>query len=265
MTGLEAGYDTDVLTFVQGVIIPAPVKTFNGTGRWFAEISSDKSGSTVSVAVRMHGSGNPPGGGDPLIEVFAFRPTNLSGPMGDQPHLYLLVNWLCKNWAPQRFAIEQTRNIAKGFAPEFASTQTGVAAPYQPFVNDDLYDDPPIVRLERRRYGLEELAGLLLTQGILDGVAEAAKHDLSLTVSHDQIVQVVGEYLDDSGLVVSVTVEPVRSALPVSQVIHPGGTWSGAELDLTSFAYPNAVVDFQWSSKSNLQFFRLHSRQAILV
>ncbi|MDW9650166.1 hypothetical protein GOB33_18940 [Sinorhizobium meliloti] len=265
MKGLEGGYDPNVLNFVQTAMAPAVTQTFDGNGRWYAKLSPGTSGSTIDMEVLLDPAGTSPGSADPLIEVFAFRPVDPSGPSGDQPHLYLLVNWLRKNWAPQRLAVEQTRNINVGFAPEFGSTAAGVGAAYQPFVNVDLYQDLPPVRLTRRKYRMEELAGLLLSQGILENLDEAAKHDLSLTVSHDQVVQVTGEYLNASGNISGVTVQPVRSALPISQVIHAAGAWSGVEVDLTSFAYPNAVVDFQWSSKSNLQFFRVHSRRAVLI
>ncbi|KAB1110485.1 hypothetical protein F4V89_23045 [Neorhizobium galegae] len=264
MKGLEAAYDPDILNFVEAAMTPTSTQTFNGNGRWYAKLSRGNP-SSLSTQVLLDPAGTSPGAGDPLIEVFAFRPVDPSGPSGDEPHLYLLVNFLCKNWAPQRLAIEQTRNINVGFAPEFGSTAKGIGAAYQPFVSLDLYEDLPPVRLARRKYRMEELVGLLLSQGVLENLGEAAQHDLSLTVSHDQIVQVTGEYLNASGNVVAVPIEPVRSALPVSQVIHLAGAWSGVEVDLTSFAYPNVVVDFQWSSKSNLQFFRIHSRRAILI
>lgn len=263
MTNLQAGYDNEVLRFVQAAMIPAPAQSFSDLGRRYARLSQGPSPSTLKVELLV-GGGVAPKPGGPLIEVFAFRAVDAAGPPTDQPHIYLLVNWLCKTWVPQRLSVEQTRNVNVGFAAEFGSSGLGLGTAYQPVSNVDLYNFPAI-RLQRRRYALADFVDLMLAKGVLETLEEAAKHDLSITVSHDQVLVVEGEYLDAAGKIATVDGPPVRSALPLLQIKHAGGTWSGAEVDLTSVAYLNLVIDFQWSSRSNLQFFRLQSRRAVLA
>ncbi|MGO8038229.1 hypothetical protein [Rhizobium leguminosarum] len=265
VANLEAGYEDEVLQFVKAAMTPAPWQPFNGANRWYARLYEAIPSSTLAIDVLNDPSNRKPEASDPLIEVFAFRAVDPAGPKSDQPHLYLVINWLCKNWTPQRLAVEQTRNINVGFAPEFGSTAIGRGAIYQPFFNLDLYSKLPVARLERRKYALAELVDLLLVGSALEDAEDASKYDLSITVSHDQIVEVEGEYLNASGDIRATTARPLRSSLPVAQVIHPYGVGSGAEIDLTSINYFSLTFDFQWSSKSNLQFFRLHSRRAALV
>lgn len=121
------------------------------------------------------------------------------------------------------------------------------------------------LQLARRKYALEEFLGLLLMPAILEDLREAGRQDLSISVSHDQLLQIAGEYMETTGTIVSVAVPPSRSALPKTQVVHNAGSWAGAEIDLSSFPYPTGVVDFQRSSEGNLQFFRVEGRRIILV
>lgn len=259
---LEQAYGSAVLSFVENAIRPATPSSDDFSGRWYAKIKTRDRQSALSIDILNHDNGSSPGPGSPMIEVFAFRPEDRQGGTGDQPHLYLLVNWLCKNWAPHRLSIEQTRNF--GFAREFVTSSITNGTVYQPFVSADLYREPA-VRLEPRVYLLEDLTELLLSQGLVEDLDEAAKHDLSLTISHDQNIRVIGEFMDGRGDIQSNFAPPVRSALPVSHIIHAGGSWSKVEVDLTAIGYSDVIFDFQWSSKRNLQFFRLHSRRAVIV
>jgi hypothetical protein len=187
----------------------------------------------------------------------------------------LLVNVLLPIWSPRALGMVQTRNLLPStaggsplgpdFGRDFAEVST-IAAPqglYQPF--EARVVPPSAVKLARQQYSVTDI----VTKLLLNDVSLPANSNnwnapgayLSVTVSALQVAHtfessVSGGVVQDPGPqgtpFSSFVVRNYRFDPAVPADYTKALDWFEADTSIVDYSF-----DFQWSSASNLQFFRL--------
>jgi hypothetical protein len=155
----------------------------------------------------------------------------------------LMLNAIVPVWKPAALGIVHARNIRKAFAPDIAQI-TAVVLPdrfHQPFVSAR----GPALTLARRPYSVREIVAAFA----LADVDESQRHDVSVTVSHWQRRAFPASA--GAGQQSAVNQE---SSFPLANVVQEKSASVTVEFDAD---YDDFLLDLQWSSDTNLQFFRI--------
>jgi|GEM_PF-3296260 len=155
----------------------------------------------------------------------------------------LMLNAVVPVWKPAALGIVHARNVRKAFAPDIAQI-TAVVLPdrfHQPFVGTR----GPALTLSRRPYSVREIVTAF---GLAD-LDESQKHDISVTVSHWQ--RRAFPAAAAAGQQSAVNQE---SSFPLANATQRKNESSMIEFDPD---YNDFLLDLQWSSDTNLQFFRI--------
>jgi hypothetical protein len=156
----------------------------------------------------------------------------------------LMLNAIVPVWKPAALGIVHARNVRKVFAPDIAQI-TAVVLPdrfHQPFVSAR----GPALTLARRPYSLREIVAAFA----LADVDESHRHDVSVTVSHWQR----RAFPASAGAGEESAVNQ-ESSFPLANAVQQTSTSSTIEFDPD---YDDFLLDLQWSSDTNLQFFRIN-------
>ncbi len=177
--------------------------------------------------------------------LFAASPENLAPCDESAPRttFILMIDVLVPVWDRTAVGIVQLRNARHGFAPELAQT-TQVVLPerfHQPF----LTAPGPALTLPRRPHSIAELVDAF---AFADPNA-AKQHDISVTVSHLQL----RTFPAATGPQQPANVAQA-SAFPLSNPRKSTKSVQDVEFDPD---YDDFLLDVQWSSATNLQFFRV--------
>jgi hypothetical protein len=185
----------------------------------------------------------------------------------------LLANREAPVWHSAVIGVVQTRNYftqetadaGHDFAPQFqeVSQEASDYVAYQPVV--PVKSTSMVKTLSSRRFTIVSLVqGLLgdLLSGVdpTNGVVDPWKNfDLVVTVNHDQQLTVGGQMFDQSKrTVVPSNLDFAASGFPL-QVFRcnaPLAATSNPNIEFPA-PYQDFRVDFQWSSSSNMPFFRI--------
>jgi hypothetical protein len=155
----------------------------------------------------------------------------------------LMLNAIVPVWKPTAFGLVHARNVRKAFAPDIAQI-TAVVLPdhfHQPFVSAR----GPALTLPRQPHSVRDI----VTAFGLSDLDESQLHDISVTVSHWQRRAFPASA--GSGQQSAIVQE---SSFPLANVVQQKSTSSAIEFDP---AYDDFLLDLQWSSDTNLQFFRI--------
>ncbi|MET0752757.1 MAG: hypothetical protein ABWZ66_05270, partial [Pyrinomonadaceae bacterium] len=181
----------------------------------------------------------------------------------------LLVNLQVPIWDEVALGLVQERNVSKEFATAFQQTSllTTSEQKYQPLLTVDLPAERPDLplTLPNRRVSAAELVRSALRLNninLLSDMDAWRDFDLSITVFHRQQTFVRSLFIDNQqnaakGLM------PIfgKSLFPLSTRYIKKGATPEQNTPITWFdtKYKDFSIDFQWSSQSNLQFFRVQN------
>jgi hypothetical protein len=217
--------------------------------------------------------------GDPTsnAEAFLFNVAGASSAV--QNAFVLLVDRIVSVWDRQALAVWQTRNEQTAHAPEqdFAPAFGESAAAsstqlFQPtlFLNAadilrrqmrDPTATPPPLTMPRSIDTPDALVGQLVKAGLLDSNGERWRtSDIAITVHHEQQTALPGQFPNPFQLGTQSTSVPRPTSLfPLVAFRAAAGINSDWIRQCAFFPTPIIAfsVDFQWSSATNLQFFRL--------
>jgi hypothetical protein len=191
--------------------------------------------------------------------LFSIEPEQ-TGSSATLPLSYVLVvNLLVPVWQPSSIGLVHKRNVFNDFAPEFglASALISDVAPYQPIIESDLTSQEP------RRWSSDKrnisVAGIVQEVLRLRGVNRLADadswrdFDVSVKTFQVQRTQVRALFSTAKGL----TELTGPSPFPLLNRFVKGGDRAAQEEPYNWFPpfYREFIVELQWSSRSNLQFF----------
>jgi hypothetical protein len=186
------------------------------------------------------------------FEVAVLAPATSTSTQSHIARVLLLVNATVSSWEPKAFRLLQTRNF-EGFAARFhqSSLASGEPLAYQRTVARDLATESAV--LIPRQLTLERF--LHATVGrYFSGEPKPrwADFDLSITIRHHQLMTWL---CAGSGSTQREVGHTVRASFPLLNYRHRPG--SNARSISLPAPYTDFLVDFQWSSATNLQFLRL--------
>lgn len=184
--------------------------------------------------------------------LFASAPAGASLCDGKVPRstFLLAVSVVARVWSLGAVGLTQSRNVGRSFAPELGQL-TRVVAPdalHQPLL---VRDGADLGVLPRASYSLHDLLGRLQLVDASESAPLWKASDLSVTIAHHQRRAFPSAH---PGVEELLPAPP--SAFPLD---NPRFTAPVADAAAIHFdpAYTEYLLDFQWSSHSNLQFFRL--------
>jgi hypothetical protein len=155
----------------------------------------------------------------------------------------LMINVRASVWKPSAIGIVHARNTRHAFAPDVAQV-TAMVFPerfHQPFL--DLKG--PALSLPRRPHAVREIVSAF---GLAD-LDESQRHDISVTISHRQ-----HRAFPASSAQHEQTVIAQESSFPLGNTRQVKNATALIEFEPD---YRDFLLDVQWSSDTNLQFFRI--------
>jgi hypothetical protein len=236
-------------------------------------VATIQPGPPVGLTVTPGTSGDP----STYAEAFLFQVTGMPGAASSG--FALLINRRASVWYQQALGIVQTRNEAtasqpaQDFAPAFGETAAASAAQlFQPILLLDAAalqqamaggaTNVPPLPIPRSTNTLEALLLQLVAAGLLDKNGQQWNtQDLSVTVHHEQQATLPGQFPAPFQLQPqSIPVPRATSRFPLLPFRAAAGSsdWTKT-IALFPTPYQQFSVDFQWSSPTNLQFFRLNN------
>jgi hypothetical protein len=205
-----------------------------------------------------------------VADAVLFKVVDPSGSSTPQtlPTYVLLANREVQVWNRSYLGLVQTRNpsdLSSGldFAGEFGqvSEEASDTAPFQP-VRDVPAALPPIT-VPQRTWHLSELVAKILQDRLIptDPKTNQARgwnqFDVVVTVNHDQQLPMAGRWYDPSTGGEKHGVGAFdSSSYPLSAYRLKSSALDATLIDLPT-PYVDFRIDFQWSTASNLQFYRL--------
>lgn len=209
--------------------------------------------------------GNTAGGddGQRAADVF-YLLINLEVPVW---HRYVAFGRQARNFLP---GVSDEAQRGRRFAPDFGSFSERVSSgePIVPLHRDSLFD-VPVAKLQRKPLSIAELVdALLLRDDLIGDGGDWRRFDLSVTVYHEQRIAMPMAFVDAEGRVQERTMSDGLERFPlftfqVSSAADPSRGVRGFDdaVDCFGDLHDHFQIDFQWSSPSNLQFFRLSERR----
>jgi hypothetical protein len=197
------------------------------------------------------------------VEVAAFEPKGPGRQGGaNSARLLLLVNTRVSVWKPVAYRLIQTRNRGKHFHPKFFQSALAGGQPfaYQRTVAHNDTAAPPIDLGGRRQLSLADLLTRTLGPRHFGGQPKPSwtDFDLSVTVRHHQMVHWMIAGADQlRPTEIGGRKSTHRASFPLLNHRHRGGDAATASIEWFPRPYREFLVDFQWSSRTNLQFLRI--------
>lgn len=204
-----------------------------------------------------------------LFEFFDTKPANQNQ---KTDKFLLLVNMQVEIWKDMALGLVQERNVSDEFAKAFQQTSllSTSEQKYQPILAIDLSQerqDLPLT-LPSRTLSAAELVRLALRlngKNLLTNMDAWREFDLSITIFHHQETFIRSLFLVSQGNqeIPAQDLKPIfgKSLFPLQTRYIGKNATSEQNKPILWFdnKYKNFSVEFQWSSQSNLQFFRVQN------
>lgn len=155
----------------------------------------------------------------------------------------LMINVLASVWKPSAIGIVHARNTRHAFAPDVAQVSAVVFPErfHQPF----LELQGPALSLPRRPHTVREIVSAF---GLAD-IDESQRHDISVTISHRQHRAFPASFAQHEQTVIA-----QESSFPLGNTRQLKNATALVDFEPD---YRDFLLDVQWSSDTNQQFFRI--------
>ena len=241
-----------------------------------AALGNNKAGAEVGAAAALelqlqeHPNGKVTVTGlAPRFEVAIFEAVPPVGAKPEGPRrILMMINVLVSAWRPLAYRLLQTRNQDRFDATFFdAAFAGGQPFAYQRTAVRDDADAAVITLPQGRRLTLEQL--LTRTVGARHFGGSPAPlwtdFDLSVTVRHHQLVSwMVAGQAQLQRQEVAGRSSSRQASFPLLNHRHRRGQAANALIDWFETPYRDFLVDFQWSSPTNLQFLRIDNVRVVI-